>query len=225
MSGHREKAPSASQGERSQKNPDLDLGLLGPRTECVSLCCEAMRSGYCVMAAQAKMLRKAGRQNLYAGFSSSRGVLPGLKQEAGKYIIPSYRSLLPSEVISGLATKAKTSGKSIFCRRSAKPAGWVAWSKPHSLDVPASLAAHLEPRAASVSGGGAGAGGEGLGFPSGQGCFVTFRRGKQGCRKQGVLAASQALEGNWLQSPLPAPPACPQATCFPRLRLGFLTVK
>lgn len=75
------------------------------------------------MATRAKRLRRAGRQSLYAGFSSSGSVLPGLKQEAGKYVIPSYRFLLPSEVISGLTTAAKTSGKSTFCKRSATTSG------------------------------------------------------------------------------------------------------
>jgi len=85
-----------------------------------------------------KALPQAGTHGLYAHFSFANGIPSGLKQEAAKGIIPSYRTVLPHEVISGLTITAKTSGKFIFCRRSAKPSGKVKWLKPHTLDVPAS---------------------------------------------------------------------------------------
>ena len=91
------------------------------------------------MAAQANHGSYGGcNTGLFAHFSFSGGILSGLKQQAAKCIIPSYRILLPREVISRPTVTAKASGKSIFCRRSAKPSGKVKWSKPHLLDFPAS---------------------------------------------------------------------------------------
>ena len=81
-----------------------------------------MQSGYCVLAAPSQDASEGWKTRLFfAGCSSSCSILPGLKWKEGN-IIPSYRSLLPREVISELTT-AKTSGRSIFCRRSAKPTG------------------------------------------------------------------------------------------------------
>lgn len=54
--------------------------------------------------------------------------------------IPSYRFLLPSEVILGLITTAKTSGKPL----QGQGVGGV--SKTHSLEGPSSEVSHLEPQ-------------------------------------------------------------------------------
>lgn len=70
------------------------------------------------------------------------GILPGLRQEAGKGVIPSYRFLQPEEVISALTT-ARTS---IFWSTFAKPGGWVEGLRPHSLDMPISSVSHLQPQ-------------------------------------------------------------------------------